>query len=610
MFSDTNCRFNESRAACARIDRAASRLWKSVAAATRVGGMLATGLAVSTFSFAFGQGADSISEPEIRAHLDFLASDLLEGRDSGYRGGEVAAAYLEAQFSALGVKPLFDGYQMPFELRGAAGRAKVRLRVGEHDPELADPALLEAIGASALGEFQAPLVTASGDPAGKIVVATGGEENDKAEEVAKGLFERGAKGVVFVTGKEKFEVRNRRDGRRRPNPKPKTEAPAESKTEAPVGGGYLTQTDAWLATHSHANVETIVFSGPVVRVARDLGEALLSAIDRGEPIDLSVTRDGVDRSTNVIGWIEGSDPTLRSEFVVIGAHYDHVGFDDQGNIWNGADDNASGTVAVLEIAEAIAASPQAPRRSTVFCLWGAEERGLVGSEAFVRGDRLDASSIAAYVNLDMVGRNDPNSIFGLHASKDMFELAGKIGVNHRLDVAEGAQMFLNASDSGPFIGKEVPTLFFFSGLHDQYHTPADDPGTVDYAKITKVARTAHDLMRSLADADGRPKFDRAATDRAAPSGNRRRLGIFPNDESKIEGVAIRAVTKDGVAAKAGVKDGDVIVRIADKTVKDMGELRAAVATLEDGAPFAIEVVRGEERVILTGVFEKPAETKN
>jgi aminopeptidase YwaD len=248
----------------------------------------------------------------------------------------------------------------------------------------------------------------------------------------------------------------------------------------------------------------------------------------------------------------------------------------------------------------------------VFCLWGAEERGLVGSEAFVRDGKLAPGSIAAYINLDMVGRNDRNSIFGLHASKDLFTLAGKCGANHGLDVTEGAQMFLNASDSGPFIGKEVPTLFFFSGLHDQYHTPADDPGTVDYAKITKVARTGHDLLRSLADSDERPKFDQAATDRAAPTGNRRRLGIFPNDESKVEGVAIRAVTKDGVAAKAGVKDGDVIVKIGTKPVKDMGELRAAVAEVEEGVPFPIEVLRGGQIVVCSGVFEKKdsGETRN
>lgn len=570
-------------------------------------------LALSAIPFAVGvasaQDVDSILETEIRAHLDFLASDLMEGRDSGYRGGELAAAYIETQFAALGLKPLFDDFQMPFELRGAAGRAKVRLRVGESDPELTDPALLEAIGASALGDFHAELVTASGDPNGKIVVATGGEENEKAEATAKELFERGAKGVVFVTGKEKFEVRARRDGRRRPNPKPKVEEKGAEEAASPAGGGYLTQTDAWLATHSHALGEALVFSGPVVRVSRDLGEALLSAIDRGQPVDLSVTRDGVDRSTNVIGWIEGADAELRDEYVVIGAHYDHVGFDDQGNIWNGADDNASGTVAVLEIAEAIASSPQRPRRSMVFCLWGAEERGLVGSAAFVRGKRLAAESVAAYINLDMVGRNDEKSIFGLHASKDLFDLAGKCGAAHGLEVTEGAQMFLNASDSGPFIEESIPTLFFFSGLHDQYHTPADDPGTVDYAKITKVARTGCDLLVRLADSEEKPKFDRAATDRASPPSNRRRLGIFPTDDSKVEGVAIRAVSKDGVAAKAGVKDGDVIVRIDGKPVKSMNELREIVATLTDGTPFPIEVNRGGELVTCSAVFEK-SETKN
>jgi aminopeptidase YwaD len=549
--------------------------------------------------------AESISEAEIRAHLDFLASDLLEGRDSGYRGGELAAAYLESQLSALGLKPLFDGYQMPFELRGAAGRAQVRLRLGGDGDEATDPALLEAIAASALGEFKAPLVTASADPAGKIVIAAGGDDSEKAEAAAKEFFDRGAAGVVFVTAKEKFEVRQRRDGRRRPNPQPK----ADAAKEAPAGGGYLSAADAWLATHSAGNA--LVFGGPVVRVARDLGGDLLAAVDRGSEVELAVTRDGVDASTNVIGWLEGSDPTLRDEYVVIGAHYDHIGFDDDGNIWNGADDNASGSVAVLEIAEAFATIAP-PKRSVVFCFWGAEERGLVGSEAFVRGKRLAPEKVAAYVNLDMVGRNDADAIFGLQASKDLFDIAQRCGAVHGLDVTSGAEMFLNASDSGPFIAAKVPTLFFFSGLHDQYHTPADDPGTVDYAKITKVSRTAHDMMRELAESATRPRFNESTTSR--PPENRRRLGIFPDDEATGEGVAIRAVTKDGVAAKAGIQNGDRIIKVGDTMVADMGVLRQALAAQAEGAPFPIEVLRGGEKIVCSAVFEKAegakAETKN
>ncbi len=545
--------------------------------------------------------AETITEPQVRAHLDFLASDLLEGRDSGYRGGELAAAYLESQLTALGFKPLFDKFQMPFDIQNAAGRPKVRLKNGAN--EHSDPTLVDALAQTATGNFHGKLVTMNGDPKDKLVVATGGDDVAKANEIAAELFAKGAKGVVFVTTQEKFESRARRDGRRRATPKPT--APPTPPKDAPAkpAGGYLepapSAEEAFFASHTVAPAEATL-SGPVIRVSRDLGDEIMSALDHDTEVDLSITRDGVDRTANVIGWIEGSDPKLREEYAVIGGHYDHVGYDDQGNIWNGTDDNGSGTVSVLEVAQALAHMTEKPKRSVVVCFWGAEERGLLGSIAFMATKRLDPEKIAAYINLDMVSRNDPNSIFGLNVSQDLFDLAIRMGKPHGMEVAKGAEMFLTASDSGPFIQAEVPTLFFFCGLHDQYHTPADDPGTVDYGKIARVAQTAFDVLVSVANDSKRPTMTKPQAE------SRRRLGIYPDDTAKGEGVTISSVFAKSVASNAGMQKGDRIVKIGDKPVKDMESLRTAIAAPADGAKFSIEVVRGSEKVMLTAIFEAEA----
>lgn len=549
--------------------------------------------------------SEAIHESQVRAHLDFLASDLLEGRDSGYRGGEIAAKYLESQFLTLGLSPLPDmAFQWSFELRGAAGRAKVNLRL--NGSEHSDPKKVEAINDSALGAIQGSVTTPEGDPTGKIVVLTEAEDAEASRAACEELFTRGAKGVVLVSGKDSFESRGRGDGRRRPNPKPK-ESEGSAPEQKSAGGGALAEFAAFAAAHAPL-AETRIFSGPVVRVAKELGVPLRETADSGGSVDLSVTREGVNESTNVIGMLEGSDPALRSEYVVIGAHYDHVGKDEQGNIWNGADDNASGTVAVLSAATALARSEVRPKRSVVFCLWGAEERGLVGSQAFVGAKKLNAEKIHSYINLDMVGRNDANSIFGLHVSQDLFDLARRCGSDHGLDVTSGAAMYLSMSDSKPFIDVGVPTLFLFSGLHDDYHTPADDPGTVDYGKITKVAQTALDMLISLGNDDPsqKPRFDDSSTLKP-DNDNDRKLGFFPDTDAKEEGVTVRSVSGRGVAAKAGIRAADRIIRIADKPVKDMRSMREALTSRKDDEAFEVEVIRDGKPTVLSAVFTKAKE---
>ena len=531
------------------------------------------------------QASETITAREIQAHVNFLASDLLQGRDSGHPGAEVAALYIATHFDRCGFRPLADDWQVPFDLPGAAGPGQALLSFGER--VLKDPTRVSVRGFSGTGTVSGSVVVGTADPTGKIVILPGGQSSDSDLQQARELADQGAVAVLFVTDSEEFSVRQRPDGRRAGS------SGRSGRTR--VRGGYLEPAQ----THSLISEYLQV---PVARVTRRLGAELLEAVEAGASISLEVTRDGVDQSTNVVGWLEGSDPELKHEYVFVGAHYDHVGADGEGNIWNGADDNASGTSGVLEFADALASMATAPRRSIILAAWGAEERGLVGSKAFVRTCPVPLEKVAAYINLDMISRNDPEFLDVVHASDDLLELMKSSAKNYGLEVNEGAAYFLNASDTAAFVENEVPTVFPFTNTHADYHQPSDDPDKIDADKAMRVARAAFDVLLKVANADGRPTFKAPAMRRGTGTARSRRLGFRPGESSGGSGIAVDSVAQGTVADQAGLKAGDVLVRIGESRVKNSGELRRALLTPAKGKSFEIEVLRDGRPVVLEATF--------
>jgi hypothetical protein len=296
---------------------------------------------------------------------------------------------------------------------------------------------------------------------------------------------------------------------------------------------------------------------PVVRVAEGVGATLLDvqrdlvpvssiAALAGRP-DLRFTVDGelrvrVDVDShpltvhNVLGLVAGRDPELRQELVVLGAHLDHDGIDASGEIYNGADDDGSGTVAVLEVAEALAEAARAgwsPRRSILLAFWNAEEKGLLGSRYFTANVQPEGQRPVVTLNLDMVGRyehvpsgSDPR-FRGLEprpreAARPMLHM---LGYSFSADLARLAQEeaqatglvleaeydahpidLLRRSDHWPFLQKGVPSLFFTTGLHPDYHTPDDDVDRIEFAKLEQVARLSFRMVWRVAEAATPPQF--------------------------------------------------------------------------------------------------------
>ena len=237
----------------------------------------------------------------------------------------------------------------------------------------------------------------------------------------------------------------------------------------------------------------------------------------------SEARVDVIEAPNTIGWIEGSDPQLKDEYVVFTAHMDHVGVGspvDGDSIYNGADDDASGTVTIIELAQAFASLPEAPRRSLVFMTVSGEEKGLLGSGWYAEHPTFPMDQTVANLNLDMIGRNWPDTIVAIGKEESSLgPLVEKIAAEHpELDMAviddiwpeEG---FYSRSDHYNFARLGVPILFFFNGTHDDYHRPSDHPDKIGYDKMSRIGRLLFFLGYEVATEDDRPSWDAEAYDR-------------------------------------------------------------------------------------------------
>lgn len=218
---------------------------------------------------------------------------------------------------------------------------------------------------------------------------------------------------------------------------------------------------------------------------------------------------------NIVGWIEGTDEKLKDEYIIVGAHYDHVGLGyfgsmnkrDIGEIHNGADDNASGTSALIELAEAF--SIEKPARSILFIAFSAEENGLLGSKYYAYYQPLKPlENCVAMFNFDMVGRNENELLWigGIFYSNDLKRIIEEANQETKFELLYNTGLLNFASDQAPFLRKEIPSAFFFSGLHDDYHTPNDDYDKINYSKIERVAKLGYITISKLANSDFKSKY--------------------------------------------------------------------------------------------------------
>lgn len=456
----------------------------------------------------------SITDREIGGHLRFLASDEMKGRDSGSPEGRLAAEYLAAHLFAAGAEPLGDPgrggrtYLQRFPLEVATPLAEG----AELTLNLSDDGSKRVISCKVGQDY---VYHPGGVPSGEIeagVVFVGyGTDKEYGDLNAKGQF------ILVYEG---------------PAPGEKRSANSFAKIEAARKRGalgvLLIQPPGRLspAPSQSISASSLGFDRPArmtlgpapavapgITLADSVRDALVSAFDLKDDLADGFTagtlgglavhfRHAVDRRTvidhNVVGYFPGADPEKKKEVVVFSAHYDHVGVNEHGEIHNGSDDNASGTSALLEIAEAFAKAPR-PARSVLFLWVSGEEKGLLGSRWYADHQLLpEGGKIVADINLDMVSRNDPGKISVTPSPEhgdynSLVAAAQEIGKVEGLELVFDADQFYGRTDSYNFAAKGIPAIFFFSGLHEDYHKPTDDVEKADLGKAARVSRAAFRL---------------------------------------------------------------------------------------------------------------------
>lgn len=325
---------------------------------------------------------------------------------------------------------------------------------------------------------------------------------------------------------------------------------------------------------------------------------------------------------NVVGLLPGTDPALREQLIVVGAHYDHLGHgefgaldpDSTGKVHNGADDNASGVAAILNIAQRLAQAP--PARTVVFIAFSGEEMGLLGSSWYVRQAGASLARIVAMVNFDMVGRLRDNRliIYGTETAKEFNAILDSLNWTSAFDLKKRGDGF-GPSDQSAFYAVKKPVLHFFTDLHEDYHRSTDDWQKVNVAGMLKVCDFATGLVRAIGNAPQPPTFNEPASPHAAQApgapgatapgavqtpGYGAYLGTVPDMAGDAgNGVRLSGVRGGSPAEQAGLRRDDVITRIGDHEVTDLQAMTDALRARKPGDVVDVTVEREGKPLTVT-----------
>ena len=323
---------------------------------------------------------------------------------------------------------------------------------------------------------------------------------------------------------------------------------------------------------------------------------------------------------NVIGVLPGNDPLLQNEYVIIGGHYDTTANPPKGrklffdNINNGADDNASGTAMVLELFEKYAATKN-HKRTLVFILFGGEELGLLGSKFYAENPTVDLEKVQLMVNLDMIGRLDENknvyiggvpTANGLSETLKPFFDQSELNVTSYEHTASGVRSLFSRSDHYNFYRKDIPSLFFFTGIHKDYHTPRDEADLVNYEGLKLISDLAEQVIDNAANRNDRlefkalPKLEEESE--RTPARMKVSFGVMPDYAYQGSGLKIDAVLDNRPAKNSGMKDGDVIIKIQNIVVGDIYKYMEILSKIEPGSKAQATILRNDEEITIDVQF--------
>jgi hypothetical protein len=618
------------------------------------------------------QPAQNVPSVErLRAHVEYLASDKLEGRRTGSSGANAAAEYIAKEFARYGLRrsigrdlpgmsileadspkrylqefPYVAGVELGkvnlLSLMVKEKRDPINLRVGEDWMPLGFsskglrkqvPAVFVGYGITATELNHDDYARANAKD--RIAIALSGTPDGENPHGQFGRYEdvrwkaiaarnAGATALLVIAREEDFKEDRL------------------SRLRYDNSGG-------------DAGLPVVVISRQAATQLLQTDAAGLSKIEPGHAllanqfpvlIDLSVDVNRREVSAwNVVGILDGSDPTLKNETIVIGAHYDHLGRGGEGSlapregdIHHGADDNASGVAGVLELARIFSGQHPRPRRTLVFIAFSGEEEGLLGSNYYVNHPIVPLANTVAMINMDMIGRMKNNNLIigGVGTAggwRSMIEAqnlvqgltvtAGAatgpkpsqsngvpmvVAANGRTIVAsDSAKQFaltlsedgFGPSDHSSFYAKQIPVLFLWTGTHEDYHKPSDTADKINYDDEARILSLVARLIKNIDNNDKPPVYTVAKTESTGRStGFRVYLGTIPNYADSNDGLLLDGVREDSPAAKAGLKAGDRIMKLAGRDVHNVYDYTYALGEMKAGQEYEVELLRGGERLKL------------
>jgi hypothetical protein len=606
----------------------------------------------------------SASEAQMKKDITFLASDEMEGRGPTTKGLVIAGDYIANEFQKAGLKPggINGTYFQPFRVQGSrqVGPARFVLRGPNRTLiQLKEGAQFNALGLSDSDMVSGPLVfagygiTAEIKVKRPVVVSAMDSKVIKVEEKEE-TFDYDDYANLDVEGKIVLAFREA--------PRASNNYVAERALRARHAGvqglkqkianaekhkaaaivfindrSMLPDGDDLMDFNFHA-MEASVAKIPVFTVRRSVVQSLLKST---ADLDLEAIEEDIDRELkphsvalagwtgnlevqvtrsremlplrNVIGYLEGHGPQAN-EIVVVGAHYDHLGYGGFGSlagvkkptIHHGADDNGSGTTAVMELARRFAAMPNREGRKIVFMTFSGEELGLLGSRYFCEHPLIPLKDVAAMVNLDMVGRlrldeetkKDKLFVEGIGSSKMWGPFIDALNSRYDFKLSKTAAV-IPYSDHYWFYAKKVPVCFFWTNYHPDYHRPTDTSDKINVPGMRRIVDLTEEALQQLATMADRPQYQEVKqTASSQPRTQGPRLGIMPAYGDEGDGLLVDGVSNGGPAAKAGIKKGDRIVEIAGKPVKNIEGYMSAMRDHKRGEPLDIGIMRDKKKITL------------
>ncbi|HZW38644.1 MAG TPA: M28 family peptidase [Ignavibacteriaceae bacterium] len=570
------------------------------------------------------QNDPEITAKEIKEHIKYLASDEMKGRYTGSPEAKLAAEYLAKEYKSYGLKPLFkDDFFQYYNFISSLSLGENSLEIDLNKARIQPEIKKEFIPTPFSGNIKY-----QGD---MVMVGYGISAPDLKYDDYEG---------IDVKGKAVIVLRYHPDHK---NPHSDFEKYAAYRYKAKIardkGASAIIFVNGFFPKDEEDKLMNLRYDGAVgmddigaIQIKRNIIKGILEA----ENVDLKEYQQMIDstqkpnsfklkfstiknlttsvspvngQGINVAALLEGSDNKLKDEYIVIGAHYDHLGYGETGSLYrgeekqihNGADDNASGTAGVIELAEKFASIKDKIKRSIIFVNFSGEELGLLGSDYFVKNLPVPAEKIVAMINLDMVGRLDTAkalTVYGVGTSSVWKELLkeGNKPYNFKLNEVDDGY---GPSDQTSFYGKNIPVLFFFTGIHKDYHRPTDDADLINGEGEESILKLVENVTENLANKESKPDYVNVPRkDGGRTMGFRVYVGTIPDYSSQEKGFKINGVNEGSPAQKGGIQAGDIMTSFGGKKIENIYDYTYALGEFNPGDVVDVVVMRNGKEVKL------------